>query len=76
MSTTLSVRIGPRQQRALARRAAARRTSVSAVVREILEGALDERPLGAKTADFRGSLALSEPRDGWRRQIRARNWRR
>jgi plasmid stability protein len=75
MGKTLTVRIGSREERALARRAAARGTSVSAVVREILEGALDEGPLGGKTAAFRGRLSLPEPKDSWRRQIRARNWR-
>lgn len=46
MGTTLTVRIDSRQQKALARRAAARRTSISDVVREILDRALDERPMG------------------------------
>ena len=75
MGKTLTVRIGSRQQRALARRAAARGTTVSTVVREILERALDDGPLGRKTSAFRGRLSLPEPQDGWRRQIRARNWR-
>jgi len=75
MSKTLTVRIGFRQQRALARRAAARGTTVSTVVREILESALDESPLGGKTGAFRGRLSLPEPQDAWRKQIKARNWR-
>lgn len=75
MGTTLTVRIDSRQQRALARRAAAKRTSVSAVVREILAGALDERPMGERTGALRGSLSLPEPKEAWRRQIKARNWR-
>ena len=75
MSKTLSVRIGSRYQRALARRAAAHGTSVSAVVREILEGALDVRPLGGRTGAFRSRLSLPEPKDAWRRQIGASNWR-
>ena len=48
---------------------------MSAVVREILEGALDERPLGGRTGALRGRLSLPEPKDAWRRRIRARNWR-
>lgn len=75
MSTTLTVRIDARQQKALARRAAARRISVSAVVREILDGALDERPMGERTGALRGSLTLPEPKDAWRKLIRSRNWR-
>jgi plasmid stability protein len=75
MSTTLTVRLDSRQQKALARRAAARRTSVSAVVREILDSALDERPMGERTDALRGQLALLPPKDPLRRRIRAHNWR-
>lgn len=75
MSTTLTVRLASRQQKALARRARARRTSVSAVVREILDSALDERPMAERTDTLRGQLALLAPKDPLRRQIRAHNWR-
>jgi plasmid stability protein len=72
---TLTVRLDSRQRKALARRAAARRTSVSAVVREILDGVLDERPMGERTDALRGQLALEPPRDALRRRIRSHNWR-
>jgi hypothetical protein len=75
MSTTLTVRIDSRQQRALARRAAAQKKSLSVLVREILDGALDERPLGQRTGALRGRLSLAKPGDARRKQIKARNWR-
>jgi plasmid stability protein len=75
MGTTLTVRVDSRQQKALARRAASRRTTVSAVVREILDSALDQRPMGERTDALRGQLALPPPNDPLRRRIRARNWR-
>ena len=75
MSTTLTVRLDSRQQRALLRRASAQRKSLSAVVREILDGALDERPLGQRTGTLRGRLALRKTKNAWRSSVKARNWR-
>ncbi len=75
MSTTLTIRTDKPLLDALARRAKMERKTVSQVVREILEDAVVERPLSDKVGSLRGSLRIAEPRTGWQRQIRARNWR-
>jgi predicted transcriptional regulator len=76
MSTTITIRTDKSLRDALARRAKAQRKTVSHVVREILEDALVERPLGEKIGRLRGGLRVAEPPVGsWQRQIRERNWR-
>lgn len=60
----------------LAERAAARGTTVSELVREILERAVGNRPLGERIRRFRGSLTSQRGKDdAWSESIRARNWR-
>lgn len=81
MSTTLTVRTDDSLHEALRRRAATQGTTISALVREILEAALVERPISARAGDLKGALELDEaldppaPDDPWRRQLRERNWR-
>ena len=50
--------------------------TVSALAREILENALDERPLGTRTGHLKGRIELTLPRDGFGASLRQRNWRR
>jgi hypothetical protein len=57
------------------RKAKIERKTVSEVVREILEGALVDRPLAERLGKTRGSLRIAEARGGWQRQIRERNSR-
>jgi hypothetical protein len=45
-------------------------------VREILEEAVTERPVAERAGHVKGRLELPPPSEGWRRQIRERNWRR
>ena len=76
MRTTLTIRTDESLRNALARRAEAQGKTVSEIVREILEEALVERPLSAKTGHLRGGLKLPRKHsDRWRQQIRDRNWR-
>ncbi len=76
MRTTLTIRTDESLRKALARRAEAQGKTVSEIVREILEEALVERPLSAKTGHLRGGLKLRRKQsDRWRQQIRDRNWR-
>jgi hypothetical protein len=75
MSTTLTVRVDPRRQRLLSRRAKAERTTVSELVREILDRALVERATGERVGHLRARLRLAPPEDPLRRAIKARNWR-
>ena len=76
MSTTITVRTEAALRDALAKCAEAQGKTVSALVREILEAALVDGPLGSRAGHLRGRLQLpkagSEP---WRRQLRQRNWR-
>lgn len=76
MSTTITIRTEDSLRDALEKRAAERGTTVSALVREILEDALAERPFEARAGHLRGSLSppveVSEP---WRKRLRERNWR-
>lgn len=76
MSTTLTVRLDPDLKRALDEHAKLRRKSVSALVREILDAAVAERPLGERIGHLAGKLGprKGEP-DAWERHLREMNWR-
>lgn len=75
MSAILTVRTDDSLREALRRRAAAQGKTISALVREILEAALVERPFSARTGHLRGCLDLSPPKDDWGRRLREQNWR-
>ena len=49
--------------------------TVSELVREILEEAVADRPLGQRTAHVKGRLELPASTDSWQRQLKERNWR-
>jgi hypothetical protein len=76
MSTTITIRADEPLREALDERAAASGKTVSELVREILEEALADRPLGIRAGHLKGRLKLprktSEP---WRRHLRRGNWR-
>ena len=77
MSTTITVRASEALRRALDQQAAARGKTVSALVREILEEAVAERPLKDRVGHLRGSLGPARgSADSWRQRLRERNWRR
>ena len=78
MGTTLTVRTDESLRRALAARAKALGVGMSELVRMILQEALDERPLGARTGGLRGRLDLGNDArgaDAMRERLRKRNWR-
>ena len=76
MSTTLTVRADEALRDALAERARSQGKTVSQLVREILEAALAERPLGARAGHLKGRLVLREQAsEPWREGLRQRNWR-
>jgi predicted transcriptional regulator len=76
MSTTITIRADESLRRALKRKAMASGKTVSELVREILEEVLTDRPLRTRTGHLRGRLAMArETVDGWRKQLRQRNWR-
>ncbi len=76
MSTTITIRADPSLRDAIERRAEAQAKTVSAVVREILEAALHERPMRSRAGHLKGRLELAKTtRDPWRSRLRQRNWR-
>jgi plasmid stability protein len=76
MRTTLTIRTDPELRKALEERAFAQGKTVSALAREILREALDERPMELRTGHLRGRLRLGGVRSGsWREVLRERNWR-
>ena len=76
MSTTITIRADEPLRRRLEERAAATGKTLSALVREILENAVAERPLGRRAGHLKGSLRLRDARsDGWAASVRERNWR-
>jgi hypothetical protein len=76
MRTTITIRTDQALRDALEERAREQGTTVSEVARTILRSALDARPLGERIGHLRGTVELPRnPEDGWRKQIRERNWR-
>jgi metal-responsive CopG/Arc/MetJ family transcriptional regulator len=75
MGTTLTIRADDRLRDALDERARTLGTTRSQLVRDILEDALVERPLGDRISRLRGTVRVPRTRNGWRREIRSRNWR-
>ena len=76
MSTTITIRAEKSLREALARKAALSGKTVSALVREILEEALMERPLKARSGHLKGRLELArEASEPWLKRLRQRNWR-
>lgn len=75
MRNTLTIRTDSALREALDRRAEEQDKTVSEVVRELLWHALEERPLGHRTAHVRGGLKLTKRPEKWRQRLRERNWR-
>ena len=73
--TSITIRADKALRDALAERAADQNTTISEVVRTILEQALLERPLASRVGHLRGSLELEQPTEPWRQQLRKHNWR-
>jgi hypothetical protein len=71
---TIGVDVRLRQQ--LMRRAEAARTSLSEVVRGILENAMGTKSIGERAGHLIGRLRLPRrPADEWEKRLRERNWR-
>ena len=76
MSKTLTIRTSRELRDALVKKAESQGKSLSAVVREILEESVRDRPLGTRVGHLRGQLDISgEQTEPWRRRIREGNWR-
>lgn len=76
MRQTIAIRADSALRAAIAERAAAKGKTVSAFVREVLQQAVEDRPVKARAGHLRGALDLSgTPDDAWRSRLRERNWR-
>jgi len=76
MSTTITIRTDDPLRKRLEELAAATGRSLSQVVREILQNAVEERSIGERAGHLKGTISLPRgPEQGWRRAIRERNWR-
>lgn len=76
MGTTLTVRTDEALRQALLKRAEETGKSLSELVREILEAAVIDRPLGERIGRQKGRLRLtSTESESWRDRLRERNWR-
>jgi len=75
MNKTLTIRLDHAQGEALTARAKVLGTTRSALVRDLIERGLEERPLGRRIGHLKGRLDLPSPTAGWQRRIKDRNWR-
>ena len=75
MGRTLTLRLAREQHQALTRRAKATGTTRSAWVRDVIDKALADRPLGHRVGHLKGRVGLPRARSGWRRELKDRNWR-
>jgi len=76
MSTTITVRADETLRNALAKKAALSGKTFSELVREILEEAVADRPIGVRAGHLKGRLELSrKSSEPWRKRLRERNWR-
>jgi Ribbon-helix-helix protein, copG family len=75
MDTTITVRLDRSQDERLTARCKATGKTRSALVRELIEQGLDDRPLGRRIGHLKGALNLPAPGSGWPKAIKDRNWR-
>ncbi|MBI3049746.1 MAG: ribbon-helix-helix protein, CopG family [Acidobacteria bacterium] len=75
MERILTIRLGTGQDQALTVRARALGKTKSELVRDLIEQAVTDEPLGRRARRLKGRLQLPRPTSGWRRTLRDRNWR-
>ncbi|GJL55990.1 MAG: hypothetical protein NPIRA02_31220 [Nitrospirales bacterium] len=76
MTTTITIRADDALRTALAKRAKIQGKNVSEVIREILQSAVEERPLGTRVGHLKGRLHLGKKSvDPWRARLQNQNWR-
>ena len=76
MGIVFTVHTDEALREALRRRAAAQGKTISELVREILESAVQERPMALRVGHLRGCLKLPATDDDlWRQHMRRTNWR-
>jgi len=75
MDTTVTVRLDRSQDERLTARCKATGKTRSALVRELIDQGLDERPLGRRIGHLTGRLDVPAPKTGWPKRIKESNWR-
>ncbi len=75
MDTTITVRLDRSQDERLTARCKATGKTRSALVRELIDQGLDDRPLGRRIGHLKGTLSLPAPKSGRPKEIKDRNWR-
>lgn len=75
METTVTVRLDRSQDERLTARCKATGKTRSAVVRELIDQGLDDRPMGRRIGHLKGRLDMPSPKTGWPKEIKERNWR-
>jgi hypothetical protein len=75
MDKTLTIRLDRAQDKALTARARAQGKTRSAIVRDLIDRGLEERPLGSRIGHLKGRVAAPARTAGWQRRIKERNWR-
>ena len=75
MDKTITLRLPRVQDQALTRRARAIGKTRSALVRDLIDQALADRPMERRAGHLKGRVELPRARSGWRRELKERNWR-
>ncbi len=75
MDKTLTIRLDKNQDEALTQRAIALGKTRSELVRELIDKALTDQPIGRRAGHLKGRVALPSAKSGWRRDLKDRNWR-
>jgi hypothetical protein len=75
MDKTLTIRLDREKDEALTRRARVLGKTRSELVRDLIDKAVSDQPLGRRLGHLKGSIELPRTRSGWRRELKERNWR-
>jgi len=75
MDKTLTIRLDTQKDEALTRRARMLGKTRSELVRDLIDNAVTDRPLGRRAGHLKGRTELPPVTSGWRRELKARNWR-
>ena len=75
MDKTITIRLDQEQDAALTRLAKTLGKTRSAVVREVINQALSERPISERAGYLKGTVKLPRPKDAWSKHLRKQNWR-
>ena len=75
MDKTLTLRLDKEQDEALTQRARATGKTRSALVLDLIDKALTDRPMERRVGHLKGRVELPRAKSGWRRELKDRNWR-